>query len=405
MTGGPSALARCISVPVGEFAGGYWGERALLSPRASLPRDFTDLFTVDAVDELIAERGLRTPFIRMAKEGAVLPPGRFTAPGGYGAEVADQVDSAKVLAEFAAGATIVLQGLHRTWSPLRAFTRALVAELGHPAQVNAYVTPAANRGFDPHYDVHDVFVLQISGEKRWVIHEPAHPLPFADEPWGEHGAAVRAKAEGTPAIDTVLRPGDALYLPRGWIHSATALGGTTVHLTIGVPATTMSDLAREAVAAALRAPALRGSLPLGIDVGDADAIAPLLTAATDALVAALHAGDPVHAATTLGARFERSTRPAPVRPLAAVEAARDLAAADRIVWRDGLAARVDTDGDGARIRLRDRTLRLPPQCGRALEALLAGDVHAAGRLAGLDEPDSLTIARRLLREGVVVPAP
>ena len=31
-----------------------------------------------------------------------------------------------------------------------------------------------------------------------------------------------------------LEPGDVLYVPRGWLHSATALGGVSVHLTIGV---------------------------------------------------------------------------------------------------------------------------------------------------------------------------
>src|SRR5690606_30200585 len=163
---------------------------------------------MDAVDELLADRALRTPFIRMAREGEVLPAARFTGSGGYGAEVGDQVDTARVLAEFAAGATIVLQGLHRTWPPLKAFTRELVNALGHPAQVNAYVTPASSRGFDPHYDVHDVFVLQIAGQKRWVIHEPVHELPFADEPWSQHAAAVADRATGAPAIDTVLSPGD-----------------------------------------------------------------------------------------------------------------------------------------------------------------------------------------------------
>jgi hypothetical protein len=32
---------------------------------------------------------------------------------------------------------------------LQAFTRRLAAELGHPAQINAYMTPASSRGFDP----------------------------------------------------------------------------------------------------------------------------------------------------------------------------------------------------------------------------------------------------------------
>ena len=179
------ALRRCVNVSPEEFAADYWGQKPLLSKAETLPSGYHDLLSVDAVDELISSRGVRTPFIRMARDGDVLAASRFTSPAGFGAGVADQVSSDKVLAEFASGATIVLQGLHRLWPPLIEFARQLVEDLAHPAQVNAYVTPSASRGFDPHYDVHDVFVLQISGEKRWVIHRPVHLHPLRDQPWGD----------------------------------------------------------------------------------------------------------------------------------------------------------------------------------------------------------------------------
>ena len=52
------------------------------------------------------------------------------------------------------------------------------------------------------------------------------------------------------AAPTVLEPGDALYLPRGYLHSATALGGVTVHLTLGVHSWTRYAVAEELVALA-----------------------------------------------------------------------------------------------------------------------------------------------------------
>ena len=109
-----------------------------------------------------------------------------------------------VLREFARGATIVLQGLHRTWPALQVFTRCLVDDLGHPVQVNAYITPESARGFDPHYDVHDVFVLQIAGEKHWAVHAPVLEHPRADEPWSVHRAAVEARAREEPVLDMVV---------------------------------------------------------------------------------------------------------------------------------------------------------------------------------------------------------
>ena len=116
-------LSRCIATDPQIFAAEYWGRRPLLSRSDALPRDFSDLLSADTVDELIAERGVRAPFIRLAKEGDVLARDCYLGPAGFGAEMPDQVDSAKVLSQFASGATIVLQGLHRLWPPLIDFVR------------------------------------------------------------------------------------------------------------------------------------------------------------------------------------------------------------------------------------------------------------------------------------------
>jgi hypothetical protein len=235
---GRPALARCINVPVDDFAVGYWGRAALLSPVETLPGDFSDLLDLPAVDELLSRRGLRTPFLRLAKDGQVVPTGRFTRGGGAGAAIGDQVADDRVLDLVVDGSTVVLQGLHRTWPPLVDFATQLAVDLGHPVQVNAYVTPPQSQGFSPHYDVHDVFVLQVAGEKHWTIHEPVLEAPLRDQPWTDRRDAVRERAAEPPVIDAVLRPGDALYLPRGYLHSARALGGVSAHLTVGVHAVT-----------------------------------------------------------------------------------------------------------------------------------------------------------------------
>ena len=136
-TGGHSALARLVSTPVDEFARDYWGSRPLLSRASDLPSGFGDLFSNDAVDELVSRRGLRAPFLLVAKNGTTLPDSTFTAGGGTGAGIADQASDDKLLRLFAEGATIVLQGLHRTWEPVLTFSQDLAADLGHPVQANA----------------------------------------------------------------------------------------------------------------------------------------------------------------------------------------------------------------------------------------------------------------------------
>jgi ribosomal protein L16 Arg81 hydroxylase len=400
------ALSRCVPVGRAEFAAGYWGKRPLFTRAERLGGGFSDLFSVAAVDELVSSRALRTPFVRMAKEGSVLPPARFTGPGGFGAEVGDQLDSAEVLAEFAAGATLVLQGLHRTWPPVAEFARRLAAELGHPAQVNAYITPASSRGFDPHYDVHDVFVLQIAGEKHWRIHEPVHVDPLRDQPWSDHRDAVAARAQEEPAIDETFRPGDALYLPRGWIHSAEALGGVSVHLTIGVAAYTRHDVVREAVERVADTAALRASLPLGFDPSDASAVTAVVEETVDALLAAL--SDPAAREAVAGAVGQRLLRrrradspPAPVRPLATIAAAEGLSAASVVVARPGLRPEVSVEVETVTVRLPAKTVALPIAAQDAVRRLLDGTPVRVGELP-LEERSAVVVARRLLREGIVV---
>ena len=263
------------------------GRPRCASSAAELGEGFTDLLDPAAVDELVSERGLRTPFLRMAQDGTVLPAKRFTRGGGAGAGIADQVADDRVLAELADGATLVLQGLHRTWPPLVRFGSQLAHELGHPVQINAYITPPQNRGFAPHYDVHDVFVLQVSGRKHWRIHAPVVTDPLESQNWEKSRAAVSARAEDEPLIDCILEPGDALYLPRGTIHAAEALGETSIHLTVGVHPITRHQLVRAVLDLAQEDAALRTSLPAGVDLGDPAVLAPHLDATLDGLRAFL----------------------------------------------------------------------------------------------------------------------
>ena len=404
VAGGRPALARCLSVPPEEFAATYWSVRPLLSPASTLPADFGDLFSADAVDELIGRRGLRTPFLRLASEGSVLGSGRFTRSGGLGAGVSDQVADDKVLAEFAAGATLVLQGLHRTWPPLVDFAQQLSTDLGHPVQVNAYVTPASSRGFDPHYDVHDVLVLQIAGDKRWTIHPPVHEHPLADQPWTEHREAVAAQAKSSPTIDTILSPGDALYLPRGWLHSAQALGETTIHLTVGMHATTRYDVLQALVAAAADAPELRASLPIGVDPEQPGTLQADLDATVKAVTERLGAFTAADAAAAVRRRLLTTTRPEPIGPLAQSTAADRLGPDDSVRLRAHSRPRLTDRPDGhLQLATTTRTVTVPATARGAVEALLDGQPHAVRDLPGLRPEDAQALVVRLLREGIVVP--
>jgi hypothetical protein len=408
------ALRRFVATDPDTFARDVWGRAPLLTPREELPGEpaLADLFGPGAVDELVSARGLRTPFLRVAKDGTTFGDRAFTAGGGAGATIPDQVSDDKLLRLFAAGATIVLQGLHRIWPPLVELSQALAGDLGHPVQVNAYVTPPQSQGFDDHYDVHDVFVLQVDGEKRWRVHEPVHEAPLRDQPWTAYRAAVEVAAQTEPVVDVVLRPGDCLNLPRGYLHAATALGGTSIHLTFGVHTWTRHHLADELVRAALGALGddvdTRRSLPVGISVGDADLIADDVELVRRRLAEAIDTVAADVVAARLAQRERNSGRAAPLGPLAQLRTAQHLDEADGV--RAGLRLRPYLDavvqvrtvaggGTGGRV-LRSRAGDVDlgdadvPEVERLLAAATVADV-----LTDLDRD----LVRRLVLAGVLVP--
>ncbi len=399
-----SALGRCIRVSPETFGAKYWSRHPLLSVGETLPGGFDDLLTLDAVDELLSRRGLRTPFLRVAKDGRVVPGAAFTGSGGAGAEVGDQVLDERLLGLFADGSTLVLQGLHRTWPPLVDFAAGLAAELGHPVGVNAYVTPAQSQGFAAHYDVHDVFVLQVAGSKRWLVHEPVLPAPLPSQPWTSNRAAVQAASRGVPVLDVVLRPGDALYLPRGYLHAATALGQVTAHLAVGIRPLTRHALVEELCALAAGDPELRRSLPLGFDPGDAGRLGAELTATVDALAARLREAGPDDVAGPLRRRLWTAVRPEPVAVLAQAAAASAVGPDSRVRLRRNLRPSLRPVGERMILEVADRQLDLPGQTGPALGALLAGEPVTVAALPGLTPADAAVLVARLLREAIVVPA-
>ncbi|MFQ6171139.1 cupin domain-containing protein [Oryzobacter sp. R7] len=399
-TDGPGAgaatrgLATFVALTREEFARDHWGRAPLLTRADALPPP-THGFGQAAVDELLSSRALRTPFLRMARTGATLPDSAFTLGGGVGATVGDQVSEDKVLRLFAEGATIVLQALHRTWAPVATTARELAADLGHPVQVNAYVTPPQNQGFADHYDVHDVLVVQVAGEKHWRVRPPVLEAPLRSQPWTERRDEVARAATAAPVVDAVLRPGDCLYLPRGWLHSATALGGVSTHLTFGIHVWTVRTLVDDLLRAAathLDADAeARASLPLGADVLDAGTSRDARGVVRAALDRALDAVTDDELAALLAARARGAQRAEPLGVLG------QHAAAERTHvhgWRvrDGLASRWEGDTLVTRVG----RVEVPHDAHDALRVVLSGALEP-GRL----HEDLL---RRLVLAGVVVPS-
>ena len=378
-TGTVGALARCVG-DVRGFLAEAWGRTPSLN-RAVDPRGFSDLLTLDDVDRVLTTQALRVPFVRLVRSDAQIPDTTYTRSGRTGSrDVTDIIDPARVSAAFADGATIVLQGLHRWSEPVTRFCRELELELGHPCQVNAYVTPPGAQGLASHADPHDVFVLQAFGSKRWHV----------------------APGGGVP-IDAALEVGDALYMPKGTPHSASAQDAVSGHLTVGVHVTPWRDVLRDVVASLDDDPSMAGDVPAGW-LADPGSFAGALADRLQLLAASLRDGvDPL---TVADLRFERflSSRVqlgrGTVRAAAAVTAVDDGTVVER---REGSICVVRPGAERLVVLLGDRRLTMPAWVEPAMRRIAASTTLRVGDLAPeLTSPSSRAVlVRRLVREGLL----
>ena len=169
--------------------------------------------------------------------------GRTTKKSHTSTGVADGgFDAAAIGRDFADGYTIVLESVQRYVRAIASLPHSIEVELNFATQVNAYFTPPESQGFVPHYDEHDVLILQIQGSKIWHFYDGADVAPH------EMRRHEPVAADALPApTDVRLEAGDVLYLPRGRVHAAEATSEVSVHLTVGFNAPTLFMLVTRAL--------------------------------------------------------------------------------------------------------------------------------------------------------------
>jgi ribosomal protein L16 Arg81 hydroxylase len=225
------------TIPRDVFLAQYW-ERRPLHIRRPDQGFYDQLLTRADLETVIASGGVRYPAIQLTREGRYVPPEAFTETLQLGSgSLAGVPVLDRVATLYRSGATISMPFLHLAWKPLADLAAAIEADFDHPVHTNAYVTPGGCQGFNPHYDTHEVFVLQIAGHKRWRVHAPPAPLPHHTQPFS---AQPQQPTPGVLEVD--LNPGDLLYLPRGFVHSTATSQTSSLHVTLGITVFTWIEL-------------------------------------------------------------------------------------------------------------------------------------------------------------------
>ena len=381
-------MRRCLSpVEAERFFGQYWERKPLLVPRDEEGR-FLDLLSIAEVERRVTAGGLRHPAFRVVKEDTKIVLGDYAedipwTPTSFSGSA--QVE--RVASQFEGGATIVLQALQLQHPPLAEFCRELERELAHPVQANAYYTPSSAQGFKVHHDTHDVLCLQVEGEKRWLVYPPVLELPLKNQKY-----SPELGEPGEPVMDVLMRAGDTLYLPRGWLHQAMTSDTASLHLTVGINVATWRDAVRAAVDEAAeddvlfrRGVGADGAAPEGLFEALAERLTP------EAVARRQRRSFVEGRRTIRGDVFDQ------------LRALEDLDSGTELERRETVIADLDVDDREARLSFEGQKLSLPARVAAELEYVLRvdGPFTAADLPGRLDEESRLVLVRRLVREGLL----
>jgi ribosomal protein L16 Arg81 hydroxylase len=191
-------------------------------------------FAWSDVDELLHRIDPLPPLFNVFKDGSVAPD-RFIEQREVGGR--SRIDKARLYELLQSGASVVMNRLEDSSLVAQRLCQTVGRFAGHTATSNAYLSFGGTGTFGRHWDTHDVFVIQLLGTKRWQVFTPTWRNPLSFQVSGGHEHSCPSE----PVLDCELKPGDVLYVPRGWWHRVIPSNSGSFHLSVGTYAPTAMD--------------------------------------------------------------------------------------------------------------------------------------------------------------------
>jgi ribosomal protein L16 Arg81 hydroxylase len=183
--------------------------------KAGAAAGFTSFAGWTAVEAILAKPGVDG---FLAKEGAMWDGGRLPP-------------FPEVKTRFGDGHTLVIRNAEKHDPELARIAGGFHRDFEAEVNVHVYCTPPQRSGFGWHYDPEDVFILQTHGAKEYQLRKnTVNPWPLL----AQMPKDLRYELESMPLWSCVLRPGDWLYIPTGWWHSARSVEGDSITLAVGL---------------------------------------------------------------------------------------------------------------------------------------------------------------------------
>jgi Cupin superfamily protein len=163
------------------------------------------------------------------------------------------------------GLSFVINSIDELVPQIAALSATMERFFRAPVHANCYASFTRDSAFKAHWDNQNVLILQVHGRKRWWCHgQPfRHPIHARQHPV--------PRDLGPAEFETVLEPGDALFIPRGDVHRAQVEGAHSLHLTVTIVPPRGEKLLRHLTRLVEQSELGRQDLPMLADLARQDA--------------------------------------------------------------------------------------------------------------------------------------
>jgi ribosomal protein L16 Arg81 hydroxylase len=224
----------------GEFIEKYWQKQPCYI-RGSGDK-FADLFSWNDLNRILEDYHYEYPRFRMSKFGVDLPAREYLETLPF--TQVNRVNPHGLYKHFATGATLILQHADEFCPRLRELSEALQSGLGWYAEIEVIAGCGTSNGLPVHFDGSDCLALQISGEKKWRFYEPTRKAPLRKAkvfPRRYDVSPAPPPAVHLPVLTYEMKPGDFMYVPRGWWHIVEPEPGPCLSINPTVYSPTVQD--------------------------------------------------------------------------------------------------------------------------------------------------------------------
>jgi ribosomal protein L16 Arg81 hydroxylase len=375
-----------------DFKNNYWEKEVLVIQRGN-PEYYESLFSIDDVDVLLDLHRPKGKSIRIVKNQEPLNASKYENADG-------SLNLNQIYAGYADGYTVVVNEIDRFWKPLKSLCQNTSSFLNHSTVANMYLTPANEKALLPHYDTHDVYVVQVHGKKHWKIYDADYQTPLVNS-----FQPVFQREQLKNVREITLHAGDLMYIPRGVPHEADTSDESSLHLTLGVYPTQWVDLLMKSVYHLAHSKLeLRQSLPLGFrrNMSASEFIQEVESQMTALLQEALVQSNAQGALQLISEDFRMAQQPKGDGHFRHLDNLHEIDESTFLKKRENMSCSVQGIGSAVRIIFPGNVIKGPMQIAPAFQFITEQEgVFKISDIPMLDSQNKIMLAKRLIRGGLL----